>query len=229
MSVLLCGILSHRRRGLSQRRIAQRRVRELECLPWRRSTHPLPTMFPRRRGPVCQPARADVIARRAAGSRSRRTKCCGAWRASRKALGENSASSRATAWGCSRRTAPNGTSRISRFTAWARVTVPIYFNESIERLTYILNDSGARVVFTSGEEQARKIAECRRHLPELEQVISVAPPADLHGESPALRDVDRDSGRRGDRRSIAAARRRCSRSSSRRSFTRRAPRASPRA
>lgn len=63
------------------------------------------------------------------------------------------------------------------------VTVPVYFHESVDRITYILRDSGARVVFTSGEEQARKIAECRANLPELEQVISVAPPTDLHGEN----------------------------------------------
>jgi long-chain acyl-CoA synthetase len=62
------------------------------------------------------------------------------------------------------------------------VTVPVYFHESVDRITYILKDSGARVVFTSGEEQARKMAECRPNLPELEQVISVAPPADLHSE-----------------------------------------------
>src|SRR5271167_4088704 len=62
------------------------------------------------------------------------------------------------------------------------VSVPIYFNESLDRLGYILNDSGARVVFTSGESQARKIAECRDRLPALEHVISVAPPADLRGD-----------------------------------------------
>jgi long-chain acyl-CoA synthetase len=62
------------------------------------------------------------------------------------------------------------------------VSVPVYFNESVERLTYILNDSGARIVITHGESQARKIAECRDHLPKLEQVISVAPPADLRGD-----------------------------------------------
>jgi long-chain acyl-CoA synthetase len=62
------------------------------------------------------------------------------------------------------------------------VSVPVYFNESLDRLVYILNDSGARVVFTSGEPQARKIAECRDRIPALEHVISVAPPADLHGE-----------------------------------------------
>ena len=35
-------------------------------------------------------------------------------------------------------------------------SVPIYFNESVERMTYILNDSGSRVVITSGESQARQ-------------------------------------------------------------------------
>lgn len=63
------------------------------------------------------------------------------------------------------------------------VTVPVYFHESVDRITYILKDSGARVVFTSGQEQARKIAECRASLPALEHVISVEPPADLQGES----------------------------------------------
>ncbi|HEX4002197.1 MAG TPA: long-chain fatty acid--CoA ligase [Candidatus Acidoferrales bacterium] len=63
------------------------------------------------------------------------------------------------------------------------VTVPVYFHESAERISYILKDSGARVVFTSGEEQARKVAQCRANLPELQHVISVAPPADLQGES----------------------------------------------
>lgn len=62
------------------------------------------------------------------------------------------------------------------------VDVPVYFNESNDRLIYILNDSGARIVFTSGESQARKIAECRSSLPGLEQVISVAPPPDLGGD-----------------------------------------------
>src|SRR5580692_10833346 len=49
------------------------------------------------------------------------------------------------------------------------VSVPIYFRESPERLTYILKDSGARAAFTAGEEQARKLAGCRANLPELEQ------------------------------------------------------------
>src|ERR1700689_2328350 len=36
-------------------------------------------------------------------------------------------------------------------------SVPVYFHESDDRLIYILRDSGARVVITCGEEQARKI------------------------------------------------------------------------
>lgn len=59
------------------------------------------------------------------------------------------------------------------------VTVPVYFHESAERLTYIVKDSGAHVVFTAGEEQARFVAECRARLPELEHLISAAGPADL--------------------------------------------------
>src|SRR6185437_15493482 len=55
-------------------------------------------------------------------------------------------------------------------------SVPIYFNESPDRLVYILNDSGARVVFAAGESQARKIAECRERLSAVEHVISTLPP-----------------------------------------------------
>ena len=63
------------------------------------------------------------------------------------------------------------------------VTVPIYFNESPDRLVYILNDSGARIVFASGEAQSRKITECRDRITALEHVIAVAPLSDLHGET----------------------------------------------
>ena len=62
------------------------------------------------------------------------------------------------------------------------VTVPVYFNESAERLVYILNDSGARAVFTAGEAQASKIAACRGKLSALEHVIAVAPTAGMEGE-----------------------------------------------
>jgi len=62
------------------------------------------------------------------------------------------------------------------------VVVPVYFHESADRLTYILSDSGARIVFTAGEEQARKVHECRKDLPNLEHLISAAPPEDLRAE-----------------------------------------------
>jgi len=59
------------------------------------------------------------------------------------------------------------------------VIVPIYFNESPDRLVYILNDSGARVLFSAGASQAAKISECRERIPALEHVISTAPGSDL--------------------------------------------------
>ena len=59
------------------------------------------------------------------------------------------------------------------------VNVPIYFNESPERMAYLLNDSGARIVITAGESQARKVASTRKKVPALERVISGAPPAEL--------------------------------------------------
>jgi long-chain acyl-CoA synthetase len=62
------------------------------------------------------------------------------------------------------------------------VNVPIYFNESHDRLIYILNDSGARVVFTAGAAQAKKISECRSRIPALEHVISAAPDTELDGD-----------------------------------------------
>jgi long-chain acyl-CoA synthetase len=59
------------------------------------------------------------------------------------------------------------------------VVVPIYFNESPERIAYILNDSGARIVFTAGEPQVRKMDDLRAQSASVEHVISVASPTDL--------------------------------------------------
>jgi long-chain acyl-CoA synthetase len=61
------------------------------------------------------------------------------------------------------------------------VNVPVYFNESPERLAYILKDSGARAVITAGESQVRKMDGVRAELPFIEHVISTAPPPDLAG------------------------------------------------
>ncbi len=60
--------------------------------------------------------------------------------------------------------------------------VPVYFNESHERLCYIVNHSEVRVVFVAGAEQARKLLECRAQLPRVEQIIVAGAPADLRGE-----------------------------------------------
>ncbi len=51
------------------------------------------------------------------------------------------------------------------------VTVPIYFKESPERMSYILNHSGAKVIFVTGAEQLQKLLAIRPRLPELEHVI----------------------------------------------------------
>src|SRR5690348_9195349 len=50
------------------------------------------------------------------------------------------------------------------------ITVPVYFNESADRMTYILNDSGARVVIVAGSSQAQKLADVREKLPGVEHV-----------------------------------------------------------
>ena len=51
------------------------------------------------------------------------------------------------------------------------VTVPIYFNESPDRMTYILKHCGAKVVFVVGLPQLHKLLAVRADLPELEQII----------------------------------------------------------
>jgi long-chain acyl-CoA synthetase len=51
------------------------------------------------------------------------------------------------------------------------ITVPVYFNESPDRLTFILKHSGARVIIVAGDEQLKKLLPCRAQLPELEHVI----------------------------------------------------------
>ena len=57
--------------------------------------------------------------------------------------------------------------------------VPIYFNESPERIEYILNHSGAEVVFVAGEMQARRLLECRSQLKTVKHIICAAAPQDL--------------------------------------------------
>lgn len=69
------------------------------------------------------------------------------------------------------------------------VDVPIYFNESPERLCYIVNHSGAKVVVGVGEEQSRRLMGCRAQLTSVEHVILGDAPADLAGDFLRLEDV----------------------------------------
>src|SRR6202521_723071 len=57
--------------------------------------------------------------------------------------------------------------------------VPIYFNESPDRIAYILNHSGAEVVFVAGEMQLRRLLECRERLASIKHIICAAAPPDL--------------------------------------------------
>ena len=60
--------------------------------------------------------------------------------------------------------------------------VPIYFNESSDRIVYILNHSGAEIVFVAGEMQSRRLLECRSRLMSVKHIICAAAPADLGGD-----------------------------------------------
>ena len=62
------------------------------------------------------------------------------------------------------------------------VIVPIYFNESPDRMTYILKHSGVRVIIVAGADQLEKFLSCREQLPELEHVIVADAGTDLPTE-----------------------------------------------
>ena len=51
------------------------------------------------------------------------------------------------------------------------VTVPVYFNESADRMIYILRHCEAKIVFVAGAAQLGKVLACREQLPKLEQII----------------------------------------------------------
>jgi long-chain acyl-CoA synthetase len=63
----------------------------------------------------------------------------------------------------------------------AAVDVPIYANESAERMTYILNDSGAKIAIVAGKVPIEQIVGARENSPALEHIIAVSAPADLGG------------------------------------------------
>jgi len=62
------------------------------------------------------------------------------------------------------------------------ITVPVYFNESPDRMTYILNHCGAKVVFVVGVPQLQKLLAVRANLPELEQIVVADGGADVPSE-----------------------------------------------
>ena len=62
------------------------------------------------------------------------------------------------------------------------VTVPVYFNESPERMTYILKHCGAKVVFVAGLPQLQKLLAVRADLSELEQIVVADAGPGLPGE-----------------------------------------------
>src|SRR3989442_7019834 len=47
------------------------------------------------------------------------------------------------------------------------ITVPVYFNESPDRMTYILKHCGAKVAFLAGGAALRKVLALPKELPEL--------------------------------------------------------------
>ena len=51
------------------------------------------------------------------------------------------------------------------------ITVPVYFHESPDRMTYILKHCGAKVVFVAGHAQLEKVLSVRASLPELENIV----------------------------------------------------------
>jgi long-chain acyl-CoA synthetase len=62
------------------------------------------------------------------------------------------------------------------------ISVPIYFNESSDRMTYILRHCGAKVIFVAGQPQLEKLLSVRGDLPELENIIVADAGADVPRE-----------------------------------------------
>jgi long-chain acyl-CoA synthetase len=51
------------------------------------------------------------------------------------------------------------------------ITVPVYFNESTDRMTYILNHSCAQIVFIAGPAQLEKFIQIRNQLKQVQHVV----------------------------------------------------------
>jgi len=63
------------------------------------------------------------------------------------------------------------------------VTVPVYFNESPDRLTYIVNHCEAKVLIVSGAAQWQKLQAVRSRLNAIEQIIVCHAGADLPSDA----------------------------------------------
>ena len=59
------------------------------------------------------------------------------------------------------------------------VTVPVYFNESPDRMVYILNHAEAKIVFVAGKAQLQKLFACRSRLPGVEFIVAADAGSDL--------------------------------------------------
>ncbi len=62
------------------------------------------------------------------------------------------------------------------------VSVPIYFNESPQRMAFILNHSESRIIFVSGAAQLQKLLACRAELNFVEHIVAADAGADLPAE-----------------------------------------------
>ena len=70
-----------------------------------------------------------------------------------------------------RRTGPAGSLPIWGFFG-RRLTVPIYPTNTPEQIEYMLNHSGAKIVFVSGKFQYEKLLKVRGAIPSVELVVS---------------------------------------------------------
>ena len=70
------------------------------------------------------------------------------------------------------------------------VVVPIYFRESPERIEYIVNHSGAKVVFASGALQVARLGEIRGRLASVEHAVMAAPAIEEETLSPGTHQYE---------------------------------------
>lgn len=72
------------------------------------------------------------------------------------------------------------------------VTVPIYQSNTAQQAAYILQNSGARVVFVEGREGCQKVLSEKKVLPSLEKIILISGRADGNGETLTLDQLQKN-------------------------------------